>query len=42
MGKLAFTGRSVILFGGRKEVAEGFQDQNDTWELQRHSWVRRR
>lgn len=41
MAKLGFTGNSVVLFGGRQQAADGFQDQNDTWELQGHSWVRR-
>lgn len=38
--QLAFTGRSIVLFGGRQERPQGFGDLNDTWELRERSWVR--
>ena len=40
-GQLAFTGRSIVLFGGREEQPDAFHDRNDFWELQDGSWVRR-
>lgn len=40
-GQLAFTGRGVLLFGGREERPDAFHDRNDLWELQGRSWVRR-
>ncbi|HSJ13280.1 MAG TPA: kelch repeat-containing protein [Longimicrobiales bacterium] len=42
MAKLAFTGSGIVLFGGRMQTTEGFQDQHDTWELLGSTWVRRR
>ena len=40
-GKLAFTGRSIVLFGGRQERPDAFHDRNDLWELQGRSWIQR-
>lgn len=40
-GQLAFTGRSIVLFGGREERVDAFHDRNDLWELQGRSWVQR-
>ena len=42
MARLAFTGSSLLLFGGRTERPAGFEDHNDTWELRGQSWVQRR
>lgn len=42
MAKMAFDGRGVLLFGGRVETPEGFEDRNDTWELRGRSWTLRR
>jgi hypothetical protein len=39
--KLAFTGDSIVLFGGREERADAFHDRNDLWELQGRSWIQR-
>ncbi len=39
--QLAFTGRSILLFGGREERVGGFQDRNDLWELRGRSWIQR-
>jgi Kelch motif/Galactose oxidase, central domain len=36
--KLAFTGRSILLFGGREETPAGWSDLDDTWELRDGSW----
>lgn len=41
-GRLAPTGEGVLLFGGRRETREGWEDLNDTWELRGRSWTRRR
>ena len=41
MAKLAFTGRSLVLFGGRGRTGEGFVDLQDTWVLVADSWERR-
>jgi hypothetical protein len=40
-GQLAFTGRSILLFGGREERVDAFHDRNDLWELRGRSWIQR-
>ena len=40
-GRLAFTGRSIVLFGGREERVDSFHDRNDLWELRGGSWIQR-
>ncbi len=40
--QMAFTGRSIVLFGGREERPDAFYDRNDLWELHGTSWARRR
>jgi hypothetical protein len=42
MAKLAFTGRNLVLFGGRRMITEGFVDHQDTWVLVGDTWERRR
>lgn len=42
MAKLASDGSGLLLFGGRARTREGFQDQNDTWQLLDRSWTRKR
>lgn len=39
--RLAFTGRGILLFGGRAEMRKEFEDRGDTWELQGRTWVQR-
>lgn len=41
MAKLAWSGRAVVLFGGRRDTPGGFRDMNDTWELEDGEWVER-
>lgn len=40
MGKLAFDGEGVLLFGGRSLMQRGVRDLNDTWRLVGTSWRR--
>lgn len=41
MPKLAWDGSGVLLFGGRQQGEEGFDDLSDTWRLEGGSWERR-
>lgn len=40
-GQMAYSGGSILLFGGRLERPEGFHDSNDLWELHTDAWRRR-
>lgn len=39
--KIAYTGTSLVLFGGRVETAGGFEDRNDSWVLTGSTWQER-
>jgi hypothetical protein len=40
--RMAFSGETIVLFGGREERPEGFHDRNDLWELRADRWLPRR
>lgn len=40
-GAVAYTGASLVLFGGRVETPDGFEDRSDLWVLDGTMWRRR-